>query len=124
MIKEEGYPVETHLVDTDDGYVLTVHRIPPTNWEQSIPVFLQHGFLSSTTDWILSGKNESLGKTQALASILNQKADIIFKRVSAYFLHDHGYDVWIGNARGNTYSRRHRTLSPVLDDAEHFWNFR
>ena len=26
LISEEGYPVETHEVTTDDGYLLTVHR--------------------------------------------------------------------------------------------------
>ena len=26
LIVEEGYPVETHEVTTDDGYLLTVHR--------------------------------------------------------------------------------------------------
>ena len=28
MITYWGYPVEEHLVTTDDGYVLTMHRIP------------------------------------------------------------------------------------------------
>ena len=28
MIAKEGYPVETHIVTTDDCYILEMHRIP------------------------------------------------------------------------------------------------
>ena len=33
-----------------------------------------------------------------------------------------GYDVWIGNARGTMYSRKHFNLDPD-DDAAEYWDF-
>ncbi|KAG8336164.1 hypothetical protein J6590_050364 [Homalodisca vitripennis] len=39
-----------------------------------------------------------------------------------YTLADAGFDVWLGNARGNTYSRRHIKYDPDKDENE-FWDF-
>lgn len=40
--------------------------------------------------------------------------------ISAYILADAGYDVWMANARGNYYSRKHVSLNP---DHTKFWKF-
>ncbi|KAK0080852.1 hypothetical protein PV325_013228 [Microctonus aethiopoides] len=96
MISRDGYPAEAHIVTTEDGYLLSLHRIPGGLDSQA--VFLQHGLLGSSADWVISGRGKAL----------------------AYLLYDSGYDVWLGNARGNTYSRAHIHWS--IDDAK-FWNF-
>ncbi|KAK3921925.1 Gamma-aminobutyric acid receptor subunit alpha-6 [Frankliniella fusca] len=95
VIKHENYDVESHVVETDDGYVLTMFRIP--NAGRPV-VFLQHGLVDSSTDWVITGRGHSL----------------------AFLLYEAGYDVWLGNIRGNLYSRKHRKLNP--GDKE-FWNF-
>lgn len=38
----------------------------------------------------------------------------------AYLLVDNGYDVWLGNARGNVFSQAHKTLST---ESHEFWKF-
>lgn len=40
--------------------------------------------------------------------------------ISAYLLSDNGYDVWLGNSRGNDHSLQHKTFSP---NSKQFWNF-
>lgn len=96
MIRAEGYSVEAHVISTEDDYLLMLHRIPGRL--KSPPVLLQHGLLGSSADWVLPGSKMGL----------------------AYILADHGYDVWLGNFRGNTYSRAHKTFS--TSDSR-FWNF-
>uniref|UniRef100_A0A1B0CJ10 Putative triglyceride lipase-cholesterol esterase n=1 Tax=Lutzomyia longipalpis TaxID=7200 RepID=A0A1B0CJ10_LUTLO len=108
IIRRHGYPSEAHTIQTEDGYLLTVHRIPcaRSGWTSCLAqgrgrgkaVFVQHGLLGSSADWVLSGPENGL----------------------AFLLADVGYDVWIGNARGNTYSNRHITLRK--DDSK-FWDF-
>ena len=103
MIAREGYPVETHLIITEDGYHLQMHRIPYGKGQNGTGmrpvVYLQHGLLCSSADWVMGIPEKSLG----------------------YILADAGFDVWLGNFRGNTYSRAHCSLLPSQKD---FWHFR
>ena len=95
LIEKSGYPAERHSVTTDDGYVLELQRIANPG---GCPVLLQHGFSTSSAQWVLGRSDRAL----------------------AYLLADCGYDVWLGNSRGNTYGRRHLSLDPAKGA---FWEF-
>ncbi|CRK93814.1 CLUMA_CG007341, isoform A [Clunio marinus] len=100
LIKTAGYKAEAHLVVTEDGYVLKVHRILPKVKGNNIkhPVFLMHGLLAASADYIITGPQTAL----------------------AFLLSDAGYDVFMGNARGNKHSTRHKTFST---NSKQFWKF-
>ncbi|CAH2261658.1 jg12214 [Pararge aegeria aegeria] len=94
-----GYNVEEHKVITEDGYILSLHRIPcKESSKNNTVIFLMHGVLDSSDSWILQGPNNALG----------------------YIFADKGYDVWMGNARGNKYSNSHTTLGSKSSE---FWKF-
>ncbi|KAJ6651502.1 hypothetical protein lerEdw1_020899 [Lerista edwardsae] len=103
IIQYWGYPCEEYQILTVDGYYLQVNRIPygvhsPGKTGPRPAVLLVHGFLGEGRGWIANLPSNSLG----------------------FFLADAGYDVWLLNCRGTTWSRRHQTLS--IEDAD-FWNF-
>ncbi|XP_061401980.1 lipase 3-like [Musca vetustissima] len=102
-VRLNGYPSESHFVTTPDGYVLNLFRIPYSNKLQNKDsyrpaVLLQHGMVSNSDAWLAGGPDNAL----------------------AYLLADAGFDVWLGNARGNIYSRQNVAIST---NNPKFWYF-
>ncbi|XP_071650480.1 lipase 3-like isoform X1 [Temnothorax longispinosus] len=93
LIERYNYPAEEHNVTTEDGYNLKIHRIPGSplsdNKKKKEIIFMQHGLLASSDSWVMYGPGKDL----------------------AFLLTDQGYDVWIGNVRGNSYCRSHVNMT-------------
>lgn len=66
MIIKQGYPAEEHLVMTEDGYLLTLHRIPGSSPAGSPAVLIVHGGFSCSFDFVILGRNKSLGSFESL----------------------------------------------------------
>ncbi|KAJ0694362.1 putative triacylglycerol lipase [Helianthus annuus] len=108
-VTKYGYKCQEIDVTTEDGYILSVQRIPVGRHgggggdgggggRRRQPVLLQHGVLVDGMTWLLNSPEQSL----------------------ALILADSGFDVWIANTRGTSYSRRHVSLDP---DRPEFWNW-
>ncbi|KAI1423413.1 Alpha/Beta hydrolase protein [Xylaria sp. FL1777] len=106
-----GYTAEEHVVQTKDGYLLGLHRLAWRKGEEDTKVnggaasvmkrvvYLHHGLLMNSEVWVC--------QTDA-------------KRCLPFILVDRGFDVWLGNNRGNKYSKKSIKCSP---NSTKFWNF-
>ncbi|XP_034836248.1 lipase 1-like [Maniola hyperantus] len=106
LITSAGYPIEKHRVTTEDGYILQMHRIPAGrrtarkagfSAKGKKAVLIVHGLLGSSGDFVIMGPERSL----------------------AYLLADEGYDVWLGNQRGNVYTAHVN----YTKSNPRFWNY-
>lgn len=101
MVSPLKYPFASYSTTTEDGYILKVFRIQAKNSQiqNGRPVvYLQHGLIDSADNWVVNRDSNSLGIVLA----------------------DAGYDVWLGNSRGNKYSRMHVKLQPTQKE---FWDY-
>ena len=103
-----GYEHEEHVVLTKDGYLLGLHRLPAKKGEErehpgastgKPVVYLHHGLLMNSEVWVcLTSPERSL----------------------AFTLVELGFDVWLGNNRGNKYSKKSIHHNP---NSLKFWDY-
>jgi len=103
-----GYTPEEHVVQTGDGYLLCIQRLPCKKGEnRNLPgtptgkpvAYLHHGLLMNSEVWVCLTDEE---------------------RCLPFVLVEQGYDVWLGNNRGNKYSRKSQHATP---EQTAFWKF-
>lgn len=81
---EQGFTISNFTATTEDGCILKIFRVRDPAFGDAVlpPVLLQHGILDSADTWTLNFANGSLAMLAAAA----------------------GFDVYLGNSRGNKYS--------------------
>jgi len=94
-LKNYGINVTEHFFTTKDKYILRAFRLPRPG---APVVMMQHGILASSWCWLTNTPETSAG----------------------IVLWNMGYDVWLTNSRGNTYSRNHTTLKTKTKE---FWDY-
>lgn len=106
-----GYYAEEHIVQTQDGYLLGLHRLAWPRGEEDKRVnagpgslqkkvaYLHHGLMMNSEVWVCLSEKE---------------------RCLPFQLVEKGYDVWLGNNRGNKYSKKSVHHSP---NSTAFWDF-
>ncbi|KAI1827743.1 Alpha/Beta hydrolase protein [Xylaria intraflava] len=106
-----GYTAEEHVVQTKDGYLLGLHRLAWRKGEDDIKVnngpdsvkkrivYLHHGLLMNSEVWVCLTDEQ---------------------RCLPFVLVERGFDVWLGNNRGNKYSKKSINWPP---NSTRFWNF-
>ncbi|KAF2279796.1 lysosomal acid lipase/cholesteryl ester hydrolase precursor [Westerdykella ornata] len=108
-----GYYVEEHIVQTKDGYLLGLHRLAWRRGEEGVKVntanvktgirkkvvYLHHGLMMNSEVWVCLSERD---------------------RCLPFALVERGYDVWLGNNRGNKYSKKCVHAAPT---STAFWNF-
>lgn len=94
--------MDRHYIKTYDGYILELHRLYRNGTfgelKSKSVVLGMHGMTSSSMEYIVMGPELGLG----------------------YYFVEKGYDVWLGNARGNKFSSKHETLHPNMTK---YWEF-
>jgi lysosomal acid lipase/cholesteryl ester hydrolase len=100
--------VEEHVVLTKDGYLLRIHRVPgPRSEPRAVPG-------SSTGKLVYVLHHGLLINSEVCVCLTSPERSVPF------VLAELGYDVWLGNNRGNKYSKKSIHHDP---NSLKFWDF-
>ena len=88
FMQNHGYKLDVYEVTTNDGYILSLWHLLPKTTTTKVAYF-QHG-LADTAWCFFQLDSKSL----------------------PFLLMKEGYDVWLGNSRGNNFSLKHKTKDP------------
>lgn len=87
IVEDSGYSFEEHYVATDDGYIITLHRVfnsSSESQEQKPVALCVHGLVGSSADWLITGQNVSMGKGIKIYNIY-----LVISNVNRYFIKVH-----------------------------------
>ena len=108
--KKYGFAYEEHKVTTEDGYIITMGRIPgminefdkiSSNSVSKPAIILQHGLGINMMQWIFNTNDKT----------------------HAFVLARSGYDVWMPNNRGTQFSLGHVSLDAKKDREYWYWSW-
>ncbi|PRP84929.1 hypothetical protein PROFUN_07583 [Planoprotostelium fungivorum] len=134
FVESRGFVVQEYTVQTQDGYLLTLHRILPKNYREEYNGNYQalHENLAGIGSFNANGDRKSKaylavpsrGVVFFQHGFLQSSECWVFRKdndqVLPFNLASQGYDCWFGNVRGNKYSMKHTSLSPTNTP---FWNY-
>ncbi|CAG8684174.1 7791_t:CDS:10 [Cetraspora pellucida] len=133
MAEYWGYTIEEHIVRTQDHYILGIHRLPEgkySNNDADSRSYIESMFdkcgISHTAIRIEQARSSKETKPVVLLYHGLMMCSEIWmcnldeERRLACLLTDAGYDVWLGNARGNKYSMKHSKYKP---SSRKFWDY-
>ncbi|KAI1283191.1 Gastric triacylglycerol lipase [Halotydeus destructor] len=122
IIESRGFKCEVHKVTTNDGYILTVHRIVNPLNENRIkrPILCWHAFAANSSHFVINSEENSRAKAPP-ANAEDAIDPYLVDDALGFALANGGHDVWLGNSRGSKYSLEHEVLDYETDPE--FWDF-